>query len=91
MAAAKRHTVVLTADGDVYTWGHKVVTPKRVQLAGTLLDPLMHPYLTQDPVNPDERLLQSSCTLLQQLTINLPQSTQMGPCWLLDSRSGCSK
>lgn len=33
-AAAKRHTVVLTAEGDVYTWGHKVVTPKRVQLAG---------------------------------------------------------
>ncbi len=36
VAAAKRHTVVLTAEGDVHTWGHKVVTPKRVQLAGGL-------------------------------------------------------
>ncbi|KAK9908199.1 hypothetical protein WJX75_004163 [Coccomyxa subellipsoidea] len=34
VAAAKRHTVVLTVDGDVYTWGHRVVTPKRVQLTG---------------------------------------------------------
>lgn len=34
VAAAKRHTVVLTVEGDVYTWGHRVVTPKRVQLAG---------------------------------------------------------
>ena len=34
LAAAKRHTVVLTADGDVYTWGHRVVTPRRVGLAG---------------------------------------------------------
>ena len=43
VAAAKRHTVVLTADGDVYTWGHKVVTPKRVQLAGRLLQ-FSHPH-----------------------------------------------
>jgi len=34
LAAAKRHTVVLTADGDVYTWGHRVVTPRRVGLVG---------------------------------------------------------
>ncbi|CAL8469414.1 g8955 [Coccomyxa elongata] len=34
VAAAKRHTVVLSVEGDVYTWGHRVVTPKRVQLAG---------------------------------------------------------
>jgi inhibitor of Bruton tyrosine kinase len=34
VAAAKRHTVAMTADGDVYTWGHKTVTPRRVQLAG---------------------------------------------------------
>ena len=34
VAAAKRHTVVLTAEGDVHTWGHRVVTPRRVQLAG---------------------------------------------------------
>lgn len=33
-AAAKRHTLVLTADGDVYTWGHRAVTPRRVTLAG---------------------------------------------------------
>jgi len=33
-AAAKRHTVVLTAEGDVHTWGHRVVTPRRVNLAG---------------------------------------------------------
>jgi len=32
-AAAKRHTVVLTAEGDVHTWGHRVVTPRRVNLA----------------------------------------------------------
>ena len=34
VAAAKRHTMVLTVEGDVYTWGHRVVSPKRVQLAG---------------------------------------------------------
>ena len=34
VAAAKRHTVVLTEEGDVYTWGHRVVTPRRVPLAG---------------------------------------------------------
>lgn len=34
VAAAKRHTVVMTNEGDVYTWGHRVVTPRRVQLAG---------------------------------------------------------
>lgn len=33
VAVAKRHTVVLTG-GEVHTWGHKVVTPKRVQLTG---------------------------------------------------------
>ena len=33
-AAAKRHTVVLTAEGDVFTWGHRGVSPRRVQLAG---------------------------------------------------------
>ncbi|KAK9837376.1 hypothetical protein WJX84_002537, partial [Apatococcus fuscideae] len=35
VAAAKRHTVVLTREGDVFTWGHKAVTPKRIQLAGS--------------------------------------------------------
>lgn len=39
VAAAKRHTVVLTSEGDVYTWGHKVVIPKRVQLAGVMMSP----------------------------------------------------
>lgn len=32
-AAAKRHTLVLTAGGEVYTWGHRGVSPRRVQLA----------------------------------------------------------
>jgi len=36
VAAAKRHTIVLTEEGSVYTWGHRVVTPKRVILAGEL-------------------------------------------------------
>ena len=39
VATAKRHTVVLTVDGDIYTWGHRVVTPKRVLLSG---QPLPH-------------------------------------------------
>lgn len=34
VAAAKRHMVVLSSEGDIYTWGHRVVTPRRVQLAG---------------------------------------------------------
>ena len=34
VAAAKRHTLVLTCAGEVYTWGHRVVTPRRIQLAG---------------------------------------------------------
>ena len=33
-AAAKRHTLVLTAAGEAYTWGHRGVSPRRVQLAG---------------------------------------------------------
>ena len=38
VAAAKRHTVVLTAEGDVLTWGHRIVTPRRVHLAGGACD-----------------------------------------------------
>lgn len=34
VAAAKRHTVARTAEGDVWTWGHCGVSPRRVQLAG---------------------------------------------------------
>ena len=34
LAAAKRHMVVMSSEGDIYTWGHRVVTPRRVQLAG---------------------------------------------------------
>ncbi|KAE9599647.1 hypothetical protein Lal_00046174 [Lupinus albus] len=30
VSAAKYHTVVLGSDGEVYTWGHRLVTPKRV-------------------------------------------------------------
>ncbi|KAF6169809.1 hypothetical protein GIB67_034201 [Kingdonia uniflora] len=44
VAAAKYHTVVLGADGEVFTWGHRLVTPRRVVIArnikksgGTLL------------------------------------------------------
>ena len=33
-AAAKRHTVVLTIDGDVLTWGHRGVSPRKVVLNG---------------------------------------------------------
>ena len=33
-SAAKRHTAVVTADGEVWTWGHKLVTPRKVNLAG---------------------------------------------------------
>eukprot|EP00798_Chlamydomonas_sp_ICE-L_P029260 gene29260-12503_t len=35
ISASKRHTVVLTSEGEPYTWGHTVVTPRRVQLAGS--------------------------------------------------------
>ena len=34
VAAAKRHTLVLTADGEVFTFGHRGVSPRRVLLAG---------------------------------------------------------
>lgn len=34
-AAAKRHTVVLTVDGEVFSWGHRGVSPRLVRLAGT--------------------------------------------------------
>lgn len=37
VAAAKRHMVVMSSDGDIYTWGHRVVTPRRVQLSGETL------------------------------------------------------
>ncbi|KAK4707428.1 hypothetical protein R3W88_033029 [Solanum pinnatisectum] len=30
VAAAKYHTIVLGSDGEVFTWGHRLVTPKRV-------------------------------------------------------------
>ncbi|XP_057506678.1 LOW QUALITY PROTEIN: uncharacterized protein LOC130789911 [Actinidia eriantha] len=33
VAAAKYHTIVLGADGEVFTWGHRLVTPKRVVVA----------------------------------------------------------
>lgn len=34
IAAAKRHCLALTAAGEVLTWGHTHVTPRRVALAG---------------------------------------------------------
>lgn len=36
VSAAKYHTVVLGADGEVFTWGHRLVTPRRVIIAGNL-------------------------------------------------------
>lgn len=33
VSAAKYHTVLLGADGEVYTWGHRLVTPRRVIIA----------------------------------------------------------
>ncbi|XP_030936054.1 ultraviolet-B receptor UVR8-like [Quercus lobata] len=36
VAAAKYHTVVLGADGEVCTWGHRLVTPRRVVIARNL-------------------------------------------------------
>ncbi|MCL7025358.1 hypothetical protein MKW94_007035 [Papaver nudicaule] len=33
VAAAKYHTIVLGADGEVFTWGHRLVTPRRVVIA----------------------------------------------------------
>ncbi|KAI4348466.1 hypothetical protein L6164_009189 [Bauhinia variegata] len=36
VSAAKYHTVVLGADGEVYTWGHRLVTPRRVVITRNL-------------------------------------------------------
>lgn len=36
VVAAKYHTVVLGADGEVFTWGHRLVTPRRVIIARNL-------------------------------------------------------
>lgn len=33
-AAAKHHTLLLMADGDVLTFGHRLVTPRRVKTEG---------------------------------------------------------
>ncbi|XP_060197497.1 uncharacterized protein LOC132626594 isoform X2 [Lycium barbarum] len=36
VAAAKYHTIVLGSDGEVFTWGHRLVTPKRVVIGRSL-------------------------------------------------------
>ncbi|KAG8648033.1 hypothetical protein MANES_09G139100v8 [Manihot esculenta] len=36
VAVAKYHTIVLGSDGEVYTWGHRLVTPRRVVIARNL-------------------------------------------------------
>ncbi|XP_020095639.1 uncharacterized protein LOC109715170 [Ananas comosus] len=36
ISAAKYHTIVLGADGEVFTWGHRLVTPRRVIIARCL-------------------------------------------------------
>ncbi|XP_010266642.1 PREDICTED: uncharacterized protein LOC104604114 isoform X2 [Nelumbo nucifera] len=33
VSAAKYHTIVLGSDGEVFTWGHRLVTPRRVVIA----------------------------------------------------------
>ncbi|XP_010266637.1 PREDICTED: uncharacterized protein LOC104604113 [Nelumbo nucifera] len=33
VSAAKYHTIVLGADGEIFTWGHRFVTPRRVVIA----------------------------------------------------------
>ncbi|URE36853.1 Regulator of chromosome condensation (RCC1) repeat [Musa troglodytarum] len=33
VSAAKYHTIVLGPDGEVFTWGHRLVTPKRVVIS----------------------------------------------------------
>lgn len=34
ISAAKRHTTAVSVDGEVWVWGHRVVTPRRLPLAG---------------------------------------------------------
>ncbi|BAT84949.1 hypothetical protein VIGAN_04243500 [Vigna angularis var. angularis] len=36
VSAAKYHTIVLGSDGEVFTWGHRLVTPKRVVVSRNL-------------------------------------------------------
>lgn len=36
VSSAKCHTIVLGADGEVFTWGHRLVTPRRVVIARSL-------------------------------------------------------
>ncbi|GMJ11277.1 hypothetical protein like AT3G03790 [Hibiscus trionum] len=36
IATAKYHIIVLGADGEVYTWGHRLVTPRRVVITRNL-------------------------------------------------------
>ncbi|KAF7801456.1 Inhibitor of Bruton tyrosine kinase [Senna tora] len=36
VSAAKYHTIVLGSDGEVYTWGHRLVTPRRVVISRNL-------------------------------------------------------
>ncbi|XVE90196.1 hypothetical protein DITRI_Ditri20bG0059300 [Diplodiscus trichospermus] len=36
VTTAKYHTVVLGADGEVYTWGHRLVTPRRIVITRNL-------------------------------------------------------
>ena len=35
VSLAKRHSLALTKEGDVYSWGHKCVAPKRILLQGS--------------------------------------------------------
>lgn len=43
VGCAKRHTVVLTSDGEPLTWGHRIVTPRRVQVRSAHM-PVRHAY-----------------------------------------------
>ena len=36
VAVAKYHTIVLGADGEIFTWGHRLVTPRQVFIVRNL-------------------------------------------------------
>lgn len=46
VGCAKRHTVVLTSDGEPLTWGHRIVTPRRVQVRSAHMA-VRRPYAVQ--------------------------------------------
>ncbi|GFY98020.1 ankyrin repeat family protein [Actinidia rufa] len=51
VATAKYHTIVLGADGEVFTWGHRLVTPKRERYTAWLSPMTVHCFywVSSDP------------------------------------------